>query len=263
MKIKVQSSLMAILILGVIFGSVAITSAVGYWKTTTDKVPAKYTTGDAAGEYNPMDIKGSYDFATISDVFDIPLAELGQAFLVADGPSVGAFQVKTLEETWGAINTDEREVGTDSVRLFVAFYKGLPIEMTDTTGLPGSAVDILLAKGNPTDDQLAFMKTHRVDALLAAEGTEPAEASASAEVESSDESSPSAESEESERKIKGTTTWKEVVDWGVPQADLETIAGGAIKSLSSLIKDDCAARGLEFSSIKSELQGLVDAIPVK
>ena len=118
-KMKIKSGLMAILVLVVLFGSVAITSAVGYWKITTDKIPAKYTTGDAAGEYNPLDIKGSYDFASISDVFDIPLAELGQAFLVADGPSSGAFQVKTLEETWGTSNTAEREVGTDSVRLFV------------------------------------------------------------------------------------------------------------------------------------------------
>ena len=263
MKIKISSGLMSILILVVLFGSVAITSAVGYWKTTTDKIPAKYSTGDAAGEYNPLDIKGSYDFSTISDVFGIPLADLAQAFLVADGPSAGAFQVKTLEETWGTTNTAEREVGTDSVRLFVAFYKGLPIELTDTTGLPGSAVDVLLSKGKPTSEQLAFMTTHRVDVLPAAVGSEPAEASESAEVKNSDVPSSTAESEESERKIKGSTSWKEVVDWGVPQAELETIIGGEIKSLSSLIKDDCAARGLEFSSVKTELQGLIDAIPLK
>ncbi len=260
---KIKSGLMAILVLVVLFGSVAVTSALGYWKTTTDKVPVKYATGDAAGEYNPVDIKGSYDFATISDLFGIPMEDLGKAFMVPDDSSAGAFQVKTLEESWEMVNTEEREVGTDSVRLFVAFYKGLPIELTDTTGLPASAVDVLLAKGKPTGEQLAFMTTHRVDAVPVVEGTDAADVSASTEGEGSEASSTDAESEESDRTVKGNTTWKEVIDWGVPQADLETIAGGEIKSLSSLIKDDCTARGLEFSSVKAELQGLIDAIPVK
>lgn len=252
---KVKSILMAIIIVVVLFGSVAATSAVGIWKTTTDKVPVKYTSGDTVGEYNPMDIKGSYDFATISSLFGIPLEDLGKAFSVADGPALGAYQVKTLETIWGTVSTVEREVGTDSVRLFVAFYKGWPIEMTDTTGLPGKAVDVLLEKGTPTAEQQAFMATHRVDAMpdasggaVAASQTAAASAAASAAVETS------------ERLVKGATTWKEVIDWGVAKADLEALVGGEIKSLSSLIKDDCTARGLEFSSVKPKIQALVDAV---
>jgi hypothetical protein len=242
---RIKSSLMAAIILFVLFGSWAATSAVGFWKTTTDKVPVRYTTGDAAGEYNPMDIKGSYDFAAISNLFGIPLEDLGIAFSAADDAALGAYQVKTLETVWGTISTDEREVGTDSVRLFVAFYRGWPIEMADSTGLPGKAVDMLLEKGTPTAEQKAFMSTHRVDAMPEISvGTAATESAA----------------ETSERLVKGTTTWKEVIDWGVTKADLEVLAGGEIKILSSLIKDDCAARGLEFSSVKPQIQALVDAV---
>jgi hypothetical protein len=241
---KIKSSLMAIIILAVLFGSWAATAALGFWKTTTDKVPVKYTTGDAQGEYNPMDIKGSYDFATISNLFAIPLEDLGLAFSVENSAALGTYQVKTLETIWGTVSTEEREVGTDSVRLFVAFYRGWPIEMTDITGLPGKAVDILLEKGTPTAEQQAFMATHRVEGLPDVSG----EAVVT-----------SAEEETTEKLVKGATTWKEVIDWGVAQADLETIVGGEIKILSSLIKDDCTSRGLEFSSVKTDVQALVDA----
>ena len=242
---KIKSGLMAILIVVVLFGSVAATSALGYWKTTTDMVPVKYTTGDTAGEYNPMDIKGSYDFTSISRLFGIPLSDLGVAFGVADGPALGAYQVKTLETVWGTVSTVEREVGTDSVRLFVAFYKGWPIEMNDTIGLPGKAVDLLLEKGMPTVKQQAFLAAHRVEALPDASGGMVATVTADAS---------------SVRIVKGSTTWKEVIDWGVPKTDLEALAGGEIKSLSSLIKDDCTTRGLEFSSVKPQIQALVDAV---
>lgn len=160
---KIKFGQMALIIFVILFGSVAGTSALGLWKTTTDKVPVKYESGEAAGEYNPMDIKGSYDMGTISSLFEIPLEDLGAAFGVAEGTDLGAYQVKSLEEVWAAVNTEEREIGTNSVRLFVAFYLGMPIEMSDTTGLPASAVEILKEKGTPTAAQLAFMETHLVD----------------------------------------------------------------------------------------------------
>lgn len=259
MKIRIRSGLLAIVIPIVLFGSVALTSALGLWKTTTDKIPAKYTTGAEAGEYNPMDIKGSYDFGTISELFGVPLEDLATAFLIPEGTDAATFQVKSLEALWSGTDTDGLEIGTDSVRLFVAFYKGLPIDMADTTGMPAAAADLVLAKGTPTDDQKTFLASHRVEGTVAG-GAEQVAASSTA----APASSPAASTgEETERKIKGTTTWKEVIDWGVPQADLEAVAGGEIRSLSSSIKDDSAARGVEFSSVKSQLQALVDALPAK
>ena len=170
MKIRIRSGLLAIVILVVLFGSVALTSALGLWKTTTDKIPAKYTTGAEAGEYNPMDIKGSYDFGTISELFGVPLEDLATAFLIPEGTDAATFQVKSLEALWSGTDTDGLEIGTDSVRLFVAFYKGLPIDMADTTGMPAAAADLVLAKGTPTDDQKTFLASHRVEGTVAGGG---------------------------------------------------------------------------------------------
>ena len=67
----------SIAIVVIIFGTIIATSALGIWQTTSSKIPAKYQNGVAKGEYNPDDIRGSYTFGDISDIFNIPLDDLG------------------------------------------------------------------------------------------------------------------------------------------------------------------------------------------
>lgn len=160
---KVKSYAVALFVLIVIFGSVAFTSYLGQWKTTTDKVPAKYTEGEVSGQYNPADIRGSYTFTQIQDAFGIPVDELGVAFGVKDPSKYAAFQVKDLETIYAPLAAQGKEVGTDSVRIFVALYKGLPITLTDTTYLPKPAVEILKSKATLSKEQGVFVDTHTVD----------------------------------------------------------------------------------------------------
>lgn len=245
---KINSRILALIIIVVLFGSYAITASLGLWQTTTDKIPVKYTSGSEAGTYNPADIKGSYDFGTISTLFEIPLDDLAVAFHVKK-EEMASFQVKTLEEIWATVSETEKEVGTDSVRLFVAFYKGLPIDMSDSTGLPATAAQVLQEKGQPTAEQLEFIKTHQVTGIatdtnnVSSETVQP-----ESDVTTADTS----------LQIKGTTTWQEMISQGVSIAALEEAFGGKIEKTSNVIKDDCADKGLEFSSIKTALQALVD-----
>lgn len=160
---KVKSSTIAIIVLAVIFGSVAYTSVTGQWKTKTDKVPATYTEGALSGQYNPADIRGSYTFANIETSFGIPADELAAAFDIK-GRDNAALQVKELETIYAAQAAQGKEIGTDSVRIFVALYKGLPITLTDTSYLPQPAVEILKAKATLTAEQLSFLDKHTVDA---------------------------------------------------------------------------------------------------
>ena len=74
MKIKLWQ--IALIIIIVIFGGIGIAMLTGNWATESDKVPAKFTTGDFAGEYNPEDIRGSYTFQDVADTFQIDLAVL-------------------------------------------------------------------------------------------------------------------------------------------------------------------------------------------
>lgn len=54
------------------------------------------------------------------------------------------------------------EIGTNSVRLFVALYKSLPFELSDTTYLPASAVVMLKEKAKLTQEQITFLDAHSV-----------------------------------------------------------------------------------------------------
>ena len=110
----------------ILFGGVAFTTAMGWWQTESSKKPATFSTGEFAGQYDPADIRGSYTFGNIETSFDIPSTVLAQAFdIQTDDPSI--FSVKDLEEIYAG---SEFEIGTASVRLFVAFYKNLPFDLS-------------------------------------------------------------------------------------------------------------------------------------
>lgn len=160
MKIKISTA--AIIIIVFIFGGIAITSALGYWKTVNTKEPIRYSEGEFSGEYNPSDIRGSYSFGEISKLFNIPLEDLGKAFGIKDEGKVEAFKCKDLEAAYADYKEEGKEVGTDSVRIFTALYKSLPITLNDATYLPKSAADILKSKVELTKEQLEYLENHTI-----------------------------------------------------------------------------------------------------
>lgn len=240
---KFKSMYIAISIFVIIFGSIAVTKALGMWKTTTDKVPATYKDGEFAGQYNPADIRGSYTFGDIFSSFDIPVEDLGKAFGVQDSSKYSEFQVKELE---GMYATSDKEIGTGSVRYFVALYKGLPITLTEDTYLPKAAVDILKAKVKLTDEQIKSLEKISVDVSPAANTQVPA-------------ATAKPEAVNTEKTIKGSTTFKEMIDWGIKKEDIEKVINDKLPDTSKIIKDYATAKGIEFSTIKDPLQKLADA----
>ena len=161
---------LAVIVLVIMFGGIAFSSAMGWWVTELTKQPVTFTEGDFAGQANPADIRGSYTFGDIAKSFDVTPEVLAQAFGVTEGDPA-AFAVKELE----AISLESGyEIGTASVRLFVAYYAGLPF---DTTGqeiyMPQSATDILLAKGNLTPEQIAYLEKYTVTLGASAPVAEP------------------------------------------------------------------------------------------
>ena len=112
-------------------------------------------TGEATA-YDPADIKGSYTLGEISTLFEIPLTDLASAFNIEAG-GAEAFKVKELE----TIYTDkDSEVGTSSMRLFVAWYKALPFLRKEESFLPAPAVNILLEKAALTPEQEEYLASH-------------------------------------------------------------------------------------------------------
>jgi hypothetical protein len=62
----------------------------------------------------------------------------------------------------------------------------------------------------------------------------------------------------SDRTVTGRTTFQELLDWGVPQEAIQKVIGSDIPAASMVVKDFIAEKGMEFPTVKSQLQSLVD-----
>ena len=242
----ITSKPLAVIVLVIMFGGIAFSSAMGWWVTESTKQPVTFTEGEFAGQANPADIRGSYTFGDIAKSFDVTPEVLAKAFGITTGEP-NAFAVKELE----AMNLDSGyEIGTVSVRLFVAYYTGLPF---DTTGqeiyLPQPATDILLAKGNLTSEQIAYLEKYKVTlgaSAPVAESTLVVVATSSTVSE--------------ENIVKGKTTFGELLAWGVSQEIIESIIGAPLPDLAMTMKDYASANGLNFETLKPALQAEVDKV---
>jgi hypothetical protein len=242
---RISSKPLAGLIFIFIFGGILISTWMSWWQTESNKIPAKFTQGDFTGEYNPLDIRGSYTFGDIESTFGIPLDILAKAFVLPADSDVFSFQVKTLESIY---SFPDKEIGANSVRLFVAFYAGLPFEITEDTYLPAQAVEILKLHGALTIDQIDYINSHSVliDNTVSTEPVteDPVEPGSS-----------------TSQYITGKTTFRDILDWGVSQPAIESILGDEMPNPLLKIKDYCIENNLLFETIKSALQTAVDETP--
>jgi hypothetical protein len=249
---KLPSKSLALAILVILFGGIMATTAMNWWITESSKVPAVYTEGEVAGEYNPADIRGSYTFGEISDLFEIPLSDLGAAFQIPTDMDAASFELKSLETLYAGL---PQEIGSSSVRLFVALYKGLPYDLTsEYTFLLPQAVGILQREGQLSAEQEEYLKTHIVNPSSTAI-SEPALEETALPASTT---APTSE-EATDRTVKGSTTFQNLLDWGVAQSEIEFILGESMPAAETVIKNYYTEKGLEFSTVKSALQAAVDA----
>lgn len=241
---KVRSTNLALIVIILIFGSITLSSLLGLWKTTNDKVPAVYKSGEFAGQYDPSDIRGSYTFDDIFNTFEVPVEDLGTAFGIKDPSRYSSFQCKELETMYASFAAEGKEIGTGSVRYFVALYKGLPIIVEKDTYLPKSAVEVLKSKAKLTAEQINYIEKYSVD---------PPKESVPALTTKQEKTS-------EVRSVKGSTTFQELLDWGVKKGDIEKAINDKLTDPKKIIKDYASSKGMEFISIKDPLQKLVDAL---
>jgi len=233
---------LAVIVLVILFGGILFSSAMGWWLTESTKEAATFTGGEFAGLPNPADIRGSYTFGDVEKNFDVPAATLAQAFSVTtDDPS--SFGVKDLETIYA---DQEFEIGTASVRLFVALYTGLPYEIVDDLYLPKRAVEMLKSHVTLTPEQVTYLDAH----AIVLEGM-------SAPAPQTEEHT---ETESTDRIIKGKTTFQEVLDWGVSQETIEAILGGPMPNPLTKVKDHCLEVGLNFEEVKPAIQAEIDKV---
>lgn len=248
---KLTAKPLAVIIFVILFGGIAITTAMNWWKTESTKVPVTYADGPAAGQYNPADIRGSYIFGDVSSLFKIPLADLQAAFRIPAGTDPASYALKSLETQFAG---QAFEIGTGSVRMFVALYKGLPYDLAGDTYLTPEAVAILKKQGKLTPEQVVYVDAHVLPAAAPQVATTPAATAVpGAAVTPTVHAAP-------DKKLTGTTTFQNLLDWGVSKANIEKVLGGAMPAPQTVIKDYYSLKGIEFSSGKTALQAEVDKL---
>ena len=277
--ISLKSKHLAVIVPVVFAAGIGLTMAFNLWKTETTKVPAAYTSGEFAGRANPADIRGSYTFADIAAAFPVPVEDLARAFGVVE--NAAAFQVKSLE---GAFEGLPEGVG-DRHRLRAPVrgpVRGAAVRARGEHGAPrrgGRDPDRTAGLGA---EQVADLQARSVGGEPATHGSRgghgdagaprgacsggartggPAPAApatgtgAAGAAATADHAAATTE----DRAIKGKTTFKELLDWGVSDADIKAVFGGEMGATGIAVRDYCTEKGIEFSTVKTTLQALVDA----
>ncbi len=212
------------LVLVVFFGIILGFQSLGIW-SISGKVSAS---GDqvqpSSGDVNS--IKGWMTLEQITTTFDVPLVDLLKQFdLPADTPASTA--IKDLESdlfsvtnlrTWLQNRTQPQP--TDTI-------------ITATEELNQPVTPTLM-------ETAAEMPTPNVSITLAAAISTPTEHIAL------------------EKTITGKTTFQELLDWGVPEEAIEKVLNGDMPPASTVIKDYVTGKGMTFSTIKTQLQAVVD-----
>ena len=151
----------------------------------------------------------------------------------------GNIQIKIFEESFGII--DGKEVGTDSVRYFVALYKGLPYTPEADTALPRPAVSILRKEAVLSEAVLAEISDRTVTIDISHIGEGPVEY-----VEST------------ENYLKGKTTFAELYEWGVSKKEIEEVLSLPVGANGESVRDYLMNNNIQFSAVKDKIQLLID-----
>lgn len=234
---KLRSPLIALVLAVAFIGGIGLTIAFNLWKTESGK--------NVADLQKPADIKGSHNFSLIAEAFAIPLTDLLAAFGEKEKTDI---QCKELEAVYEDLSGGE--IGTDSVRLFVALYRGLDFTPEETTLLPRSAYPIL--KDVVTPEGMTLLENH----LASTEQMTAISHSSSSSRSETTETNANAASEE--LLIKGSTTFQNLLDFGLSTAQIEAVIGVKIENRSQTIKALADARGIEFSTWRTALQNLLE-----
>lgn len=241
-KRKVNIITTSILIFVLIFGGIGFTIAIDLWTTSSTKVPSKIKTSDNREVYNPSDIRGSYTFSEVAELFEININILYEAFGIPATTDSTSIKTKDLE---GLYSNLSNPIGNESVQIFVALYKNLPIELDDTF-LPDKAVALILKENaNLTATQKDYLAAHRIS-LEASTSNATGEKTTATTKASSDEP-----------LVNSSTTFQALLDAGITKAQIEEIIKSAMPPTNQTVKSYCTEKGISFSEIKTKLNDLI------
>jgi len=259
--ITIKRPILALIIVLGIFGGILLSNALGYWKTESTKTPATIKTGTFAGMADPGDIRGSYTFLDIEKAFAIDATILCSSFSTATIIVKPEDKVNTLETLYAG-KTGTKEIGTDSVRLFVALSKGIPYHPGEGTGLPPNAVRYLMQNKLLTAELATLYRVTELESSVPSQtppvSSEQATTSQTNQSTGGTASQTTSEHTSLPKTVTGSTTFADVLSWGLTEKEIETIIGFPLPQKTAVIKDAVTSQGKSFGTIKTALQELIN-----
>jgi hypothetical protein len=244
----INTKTIAIALSLIFLAGIPLADALGFWETESRKIPAKYESGEFAGISNPADIRGSYSFNDISNAFPISVEILADAYGVATSvKNINDFQLKQLEEIYPDLG-DDVEIGTGSVKYFVALYVGLPYD-EEGDGLPLRAVEILYDEGKIDEVKRDELMKIAINLDLYKNYIQAEESSSNNIV-----------SEESHEKvlINANTLINDLYSNGITDKEMIEVLGEIPPNKNTKLRDYCTEKGLSFSDVKSKFTGIIE-----
>lgn len=219
------------LVLVVFFGTILGFQAAGIWSISGKVTNSGEQVQPAAGDVNT--IKGWMTLEQISAAYQVPLAELLEQFsLPADTPPTAA--IKDLESDLFSVT---------NLRAWLLSRQS-PGSEPAVTSTPAEVQSTRPAQENPQPTAEG----------AAAEPTPTFTAAADQPTPAPTQHSPAA------YQVTGSTTFQNLLDWGLPRETIQKVIGSDLPAPGTVIKNFVTGKGLEFGTVKSQLQTEVNTI---
>ena len=283
MKRISSSMIIAILVPVVIFGGIGLSMNLGWWRTGGGRgAPTMLnrsmamlnqaqagglgSSGELSGPggqlYDPGSIRGNSTFAEIEYYFGVSAELIAQAFGI-EAANPGKITAKFVDGLYGemkSLDGEDIDIGTDGVKFFISLMTGIPYEKEDDTGIPESAIDVVLALGpGLTEEQRQEM--FRVSGESRTIRFEDANFDLTGSAGGQEDNQPSTPQPASSSEPfvwQGRTSFADVMLRGVTQAQIENVLGIPIGSRTQSVREFTDKNGLQYNRVRTALSALID-----
>jgi len=247
-----------IIVIIIIGGGVLGTSQVGLFDTSRSIQPSRLD--ESADVYNIADIRGSFTLKEIEQYYQVPPEAIFEAFRLDNDTSPSTFQLKDLKEIYQPVEIEGEmyEVETDTVKVFVSLYSGIPYVSEETNHLPGHAVEYLINQDKLTEEEQNYWINHTFDLFPIKQETtdEPVEEEANSDYQGLE---PQKEEISDEPvTIVGKTTIADILSMGIDDKTFQEITGLEVPEDKNMnIRDYAASFGMDFGEIRGKLESFL------
>lgn len=242
---------MVIVIMG---GGVLLTSEVGLFDTSRSVQPGKLD--DITNVYNIADIRGSFTLTEIGQYYQVPPEAIIEAFSLDKDTSPAAFQLKDLKEIYQPVEIEGEmyEVETDTVKVFVSLYSGIPYVWEETSYLPIHAAEYLINKDKLTEEEQNYWINHTFD-LIRIEQEITDGLVEEDKIDFPELEAPKEESSNETITIVGKTTVAEILSMGIDEKTFQEVTGLEVPEDKNInIRDYAASFDIDFGEIRATLE---------